>query len=581
MKKKIKIISSFAQTHKWKFFSLLFCVIITAFSGSIYPYIFGKLVDEVFYSKNMNQFAFIVLLYGIAFLFNQVIHFVLNIIWANLMTRFLFEIRKKIFKTVLTKKGGFLAGMHSGDIISRMKEDTEKFMDFIYWNVFIIIGDILELLFTIVIIIKINVFIALLTVILTPVFVFISRQFAKKIKPIYQTISENRGLLSSWLFEIIKGMQDIKLLCAAKSILSDYVGKTIKIFRLQIKANKIELVADRINAGISLLGQITLYAISVILIFNGYLTIGGFIACVSYFGRCFALFSALSNKSGSISNNVVGIDRVISILEGDQENYYSDKAEQPIRIGNIEFSDVVFSYNDDVKLFNGVSFKINSGERVALVGHSGAGKSTIANLILKFYEIQKGNIFIDDIDIAECNLHSLRKQIGIVHQETILFEGSIRYNLVFSDDKVNDEKIFIALKKAHLYDFVLSLTEGLDTIIGTEGRALSGGQKQRLAVARIFLKNPKILIFDEATSSLDNEAGQVIKESWDMLCEGRTTIIIAHRLSTIINADKLLVLHDGVVTGYDTHANLLKTCDTYVQLFKEQYSLQEGATINA
>ena len=490
------------------------------------------------------------------------------------MTRFLFDIKKSIYSKVLSYSGKTLSGLPFGDIIYRMGADTEQFMSYIHWNIFYLSARVLEIVISIAIIAYLCWPLAIFTIVITPIAVYTSLYFAKNVKAIYKKIAKDTGLLSSWLFEIINGMQEIKLFAATRRILSDYIGKTIKIVRLQIKANKVEVVSDIVNSGISLIWQLILYIASTIFIFNGYLTLGGFTACVNYFGTCIVMFGALNGHLKSIADNMISIDRVCEVLEESSEQYNSDHPQIDIAEGNIKFENVSFSYDDKINVLNEVSFSIVSGETVAIVGHSGAGKSTIVNLILKFYKIQKGNVYIDGLDIEKFNLYSLRSQIGIVHQETILFDGSIRYNLVFSDDKRNDEVILNALKRAHLYEFVSSLPDELDTIIGREGRALSVGQKQRLVVARMFLKNPKILMFDEATSSLDNEAEQVIKESWNQLCEGRTIIIIAHKLSTIINADRILVLHDGNIVGYNTHNTLLETCAIYNQLFNEQYSLQ-------
>lgn len=581
MKKRISIIIQFAKPHKWKFIILLSCILATTFSGALYPYVFGRLVDEVFYSKNLSVFLNILAIYGVIFLLNQTLHFVLNITWAKLMTRFLFDIRKAIYKKALSYGGKILSSMHSGDIIYRMGADTEQFMNYIHWNTFYLSARILSLVISISFIAYLSWQVAIFTLIVTPISVYTSRHFSKVVKNYYSKITEKSGLLSSWLFEMIKGMQEIKLLLAGKGVLSDYVGKSIQIVRLQIKANKVEVVSDRVNGGMSLIWQLILYVASAFFIYNGNLTLGGFTACVSYFGTCITVFNSFNNHLTGIAGNMVSVDRVCETLNEASEDYKINAPAIMIDYGKIDFDKVSFSYNEEMNVLNEISFTVSQGEKVALVGHSGAGKSTIANLILKLYEVQKGEIRIDDTDITKCNLHSLRSQIGIVHQETILFDGTIRYNLIFSDDNTKDVEVFNVLKRAHLYEFVHSLPDGLDTIIGPTGRSLSGGQKQRLAVARIFLKNPKILIFDEATSSLDNEAEQVIKESWNQLCEGRTIVIIAHRLSTIINADKILVLHDHKVAGYDTHSNLIDACDVYTQLFKEQYSLREGVGAHA
>jgi len=580
MKDRIKVILKFIKPHKYKFLLLFTCVVVTTFSGAVYPYIFGRLVDEVFYGKNLSVFYEIIIIYGIVYALNQLFHFILNMSWANLMTKFLFDIRKAIFLKTLSYEGKILSSLHSGDIIYRMGTDTEQFMTFIHGNTFYLFARILNLLISIGFLAYICWPFALFAILITPIVVFISRQYSKKVNEIYKQFSEKSGFLSSWLFEMVKGMQEVRLLSAVKIVISDYIGKTARIVRLQIKANKIEVTSERVNSGISLIWQLALYIISAIFIAGGYLTIGGFTACVSYLGTCIYSFNALNYHLTGMTRNMVSVDRVCATLNDKSER----KNGKPIVISSsdIKFDKVCFSYNKEIEVLKGLSFAISFGERVALVGRSGEGKSTIANMLLGFYEPNSGKILIDNQNISEFSLHSLREQIGIVHQETILFDGSIRYNLIFLNDKSRDSEIFDALKRAYLYDFVASLPDGLDTVIGSGGRSLSGGQKQRLAVTRIFLKNPKILIFDEATSSLDNEAEQVIKDSWDKLCEGRTIVIIAHRLSTILGADKILVLQDGIIVGYDTHEKLLQACSTYFELFKEQYSPQaEGVTLDA
>lgn len=575
MKRRIKLILYYAKPHQWVFIGLFACIIVTTFSGAIYPYIFGRLVDEVFYSKNMAAFLNIVLIYGTVYLFNQLMHFALNMSWARLMTRFLFDIRSAIFNKVLSYKGVKLTGLYSGDIIARMNNDTAEFMNFIHWNIFYTVGGALDLLLSLGFIFYLNVWIGFFTFLLTPTIVYSSRKFSKMAKKYYEEIAQKNGLLSSWLFEIIKGMQDIRLLNATKNILSDYVGKTIKIMRLQIKSGKVEVVAERINSGISLLVQMALYIISAVFIINGHLTVGGFTACITYFGTCTAMFNSLNSKIVNIAANMVSVDRVVNILEEPSEDYNLDAPDITIEKGNILFSNVFFSYINDIRVLKGLTLDIKSGERVSLVGHSGAGKTTIANLLYKLYEVDRGAISIDGINITEFNLHNLRDQIGIVHQDTLLFESTVRFNLCFSNDNKNDNQLWNALKMAHLYDFISALPNGLDTKIGSGGITFSGGQKQRLAIARIFVKNPKILIFDEATSSLDNEAEGVITSCWDELCKDRTILVIAHRLSTILSSDKVAVVSDGKIVGYDNHRNLLETCPEYVELFKEQYSHSE------
>lgn len=574
MKNRFYTIIEFAKPHAVKFGILLLCVLATTFLGMVYPYIFGLLVDEVFYEKNMSKFYEIVFLYGVIFFVNQILHFVLNMSWANLMTKFLFDIRNAVFTKVLSLKGSKLSSVYSGDIVFRMGNDVEQFMNYIHWNTFYFLASILRLIVSICFIASIFWPFAILAIVITPVIVYVSQHFSKRIKIVYKVKTEKSGFLSSWLFEIVKGMREVKLLSALKGVLSDYVGYTVKIERLHIQANVLEIVSERVNSGISLIWQLVLYSVSAIMVINGHVTLGGFTACVSYFGKCISSFNAINNHLTGISGNLVSVDRVCDTLKEESERDSGTDIE--IASGDIKFEEVHFSYTEEKEVLKGVNFNIVSGERIALVGHSGEGKSTIASLLLGFYDISKGKILIDGIPIEKYSLHSLRQQIGIVQQETILFDESIRYNLVFSNDKSHDEQIESALKRASLWEYVSSLPDGLDTMLGTGRSALSGGQKQRLAIARVFLKKPKILIFDEATSSLDSEAELVIKESWEALCQNRTILIIAHRLSTISGVDRILVLKDGRIVGNDSHQKLLETCDIYKNLFEEQLHYTEA-----
>jgi len=235
----------------------------------------------------------------------------------------------------------------------------------------------------------------------------------------------------------------------------------------------------------------------------------------------------------------------------------------------IEIHDLVKKY-DRFELGN-IDLEIPSGIIVGLIGENGAGKSTLVNLLCRIYDVNDGNIFVDGKDIMEYDIKYLRRQIGAVHQNSIIFNGSIRFNLQFAWDMFQDDLLWEALKMAGLYDFVSSLEDGLDTIVGTGGLNFSGGQKQKIAIARAFVKNSPIMIFDESTSALDNESEMIIKKSWELLGKNHTLLIIAHRWSTIINSDRIIVFEYGKAVGFGKHEELLQTCETYNKLFQDQY----------
>ncbi len=279
----------------------------------------------------------------------------------------------------------------------------------------------------------------------------------------------------------------------------------------------------------------------------------------------------LINFVEQFQNGSTGFKRFLEIMDEEEENIHEgDKICENVN-GDIAFNHVKFHYKSSKGILKDVSFKIPHGEKIALVGPSGGGKTTICHLIPRFYDVDEGSITIDGINIKEFTLESLRKQIGIVQQDVFLFGGTIKDNIVYGKLDASEEEIIEAAKKANIYEYIMSLPKGFDTDIGERGVKLSGGQKQRLSIARIFLKNPKILILDEATSALDNTTELLIQNSLDELCKNRTTIIVAHRLSTIRNADEILLISDGQIKEQGTHDELIKKNGSYKLLYELQF----------
>ena len=569
MKDNIKLIWNFAKKFKLYFLLLFFCIIVTTFIGSTYPYIFGRLVDEVFYGKNRTIFIQIVLLYGGLFLTGQLFHLTLNITWAYLMTRFLFTVRKALFDKIFSLKAIYLHSMQTGDIVKRMRDDTAEFMNFIHWNVLYLSAGIISMLIALGMIFYFNVYIGLVTIAVTPLMTYLTRRLGSRVKAVYEKTRKEEGDLQSWLFEILKGMREVVTLAASRSVVSRFTKNHIRIMRYSIETNKIEIITERVGTGVTLAVRMIIYALCGYLVWQEQFSVGAFVSVITYFGTVSAQLTNLSQKWVSIQNNMSGIDRVRWLLEQESEEHF----DTPLNVtrGVVEFDSVDFAYQSGSDVLRDVSLTIHHGEKVAIVGKSGVGKSTMANLLLAFYRPDSGLIRIDGQDINHVNAESLRRQIGIVWQDILLFDDTIRQNLLIAKPEATDEEIKNALQKASLSDFIQSLPQGIDTVVGQGGQGLSGGQKQRLAIARIFLKNPKILIFDEATSSLDVENEQVIKNAWNELSEGRTMLIIAHRLSTIWDADRVAVLADGSMAACAHHSLLSGNCTEYDELYAAQY----------
>jgi subfamily B ATP-binding cassette protein MsbA len=306
---------------------------------------------------------------------------------------------------------------------------------------------------------------------------------------------------------------------------------------------------------------------------NGNLTAGALIAFLVYAVNLANPIKRISRVYGTIQKALAAAERVFEIMDMQPDVKEKPSAKElPVIEGNLEFKNVVFEYKEGERALSDISFTAKAGQMIALVGPSGAGKSTIASLVPRFYNVTSGEILIDGTDITDVTLKSLREQIGLVPQETVLFNGTIYDNILYGRLDATREEIIAAAKSANAHDFIMSMPSGYDTIIGERGSSLSGGQRQRVAIARAILKNPRILILDEATSALDTESEKIVQSALDKLMVGRTSLVIAHRLSTILSADCILVLDKGKIAERGTHEELLRLNGLYSSLYKIQFN---------
>ncbi len=566
-------VTKFMLMHKWVFACGFLITTLMTMINLMYPFLNGRIINVAFYDQDMSAFLNLCLIYAGILVFNQFVVATLNnLISSQLMTGFVFDIRRALFSKILHKKGKDLSGMYSGDMISRMNHDATDIMNLVFWSGLWGYSNFLHIVFAVGFMFYYNVFLGAFTVVLVPAVFFASKYFKARAQKVTQDIATEQGKLSSYLFEIVKNLQEIKILNAGKKVTSVYLRKTTSINKLNVENGKIEVTTERVNAFITLLAQLLIFTVCAYFIVKGDMQLGVFVAAVSYFSMAVTYFSSINSKIVDVWGQTVSLQRVVDILNEEEEDYKDNQPHTQIKEGRVEFNNVTFGYSEDRPILNGFNLRIDAGSTIGLVGRSGAGKTTMGNLLYNLYNVDGGELLIDGVNVNEYNLHSLRSQVGIVHQENILYDNTLRYNLSFSNNKDNDDVLMEALKKAALYDVVLTFPDGLDTLLGTDGQELSGGQKQRLAIARILVKNPKILIFDEATSSLDSKNEALIRQMMSELSQDRTLIIIAHRYSTIASCDKIAVLADGVVQGYDTHDVLITSNQTYMDLFSEQYA---------
>ncbi|QGQ96604.1 ABC transporter ATP-binding protein [Paenibacillus psychroresistens] len=563
-------VTKFMVMHKWVLLLGFVFTTLSTMINMIFPFLSGKVINIAFYDKDMYAFMNLCLIYAGILIFNQFVLTTLNnLVSSHLMTGFVFDIRRALFKKILHKKGKDLSGMYSGDMISRMNNDSTEFMNLVFLSGLWGYSNLLHIGFAVFFMFYYNILLGALTVFLVPIVFFTSKHFKEKSQNINNDIAKEQGKLSSYLFEIAKNLQEIKILNASKKVTRVYASKTTFINKKLVENGRIEVTTERINSFIMLIAQLLIFLICAYFIVKGHMQLGVFVAAISYFNMAVNYFSSINGKIVEAGKQMVSVQRVVDILNEDEEDYNESQHPKQIKDGTIEFINVTFGYTEDKPILNGINLRIDAGSTIGLVGKSGAGKTTMANLLYKLYNVDGGELMIDGMNVNTYNLHSLRSQVGIVHQETILYDGTLRYNLSFSNNKDNDNALMAAIKKAALYEVFLTLPNGLDTLLGTEGQELSGGQKQRLAIARILVKNPKILIFDEATSSLDSQNEALIQNVMSNMSKDRTLIIIAHRFSTIKSCDKIAVFANGVIKGYDSHDVLIKSNETYINLFHE------------
>jgi ATP-binding cassette subfamily B protein len=573
----IRFLWQFARKFKRNFVLFYLGWLTQTLLESIMPIFLALMIDEVVYYRNTTFFLRISLIFVITALFACILYVVLYTIWSYLMSMYTFEIKSKVYRHAIHARASYLSGARMGDLMTLMFKDADHGMHLLVRNIIHFVNGSLRLVFYVLFVWLSNWKMGALMVVSLPLTLAVVRYFGRQTRKQSIVYRQAYGGYISWVLEALKGLREIRLLAAEKSSEIYFVKYFKEMIHVKIRTSIINLKASQFISMINLIVLISMYLLSGFLAVRGEITIGIFIAMMEYFSLANSQLKFLSENNMDMHNRLGNIKRIHDFLQVETEDAWPGTASLNIHSGEIRFSHVSFHYSDTKPILSDIHLHIRPGEHIAVVGTSGSGKTTMVNMILGFYEPKEGVISIDGTNIGETSLKSLRKQIGAVQQEVLMFEGTIRMNVSLGNPRASDEELWAACDHAAIGGFIRQLPDGLDTVIGKEGIELSGGQKQRLSIARIYLKNPKILIFDEATSALDNESEKIIHEAWQQISQGRTSITIAHRLSSIMSCDKVAVLHEGRIVSYDSHTKLFETCPYYQKLFKnENKSREEG-----
>lgn len=570
-------ILSYIKPYMHRLLFAMVCTIMAA-AGNLYiPWIIKDMIDEVLADKNGTMLNWIAASIIAIFIVRGLFWYGQNYLMSYVGQSVIIDIRAAVFKKLQRLSVSFYDKNKTGTIMSYVTNDVNALQSAMVENTIEMITEGFILIGSVVAMIYLDWRLTLFTVCTFPVVLWFMEFFGKKIRKTGGRIQECTADITSVLQESV----------ASARVIKSFVREDYEVDRFDVE-NKANFRANMKNA--QLIATLTpvvelVAAIGVTMIIwyggnnviNGTITAGSLVAFLTYAVNISNPIKRLTRVIGNIQKALAAAQRVFMIIDMPEEIAESRDAKQlPEVIGKVEFQNVSFAYNDKGNVITDLSFSVKPGEVIAIVGPSGAGKSTIANLLPRFYDVNKGDIKIDGHSVREVTLDSLREQVGIVPQETMLFNGSVYNNILYGRLDATKEEIEAAAKAANAHDFIMQLTDGYETKLGDRGVNLSGGQRQRIAIARAILKNPRILILDEATSALDTESERVVQEALDRLMVGRTSFVIAHRLSTVKNADKILVLEKGNLVESGTHDELLALDGLYAHLYKIQYRNKEA-----
>ncbi|WP_107943667.1 ABC transporter ATP-binding protein [Metasolibacillus fluoroglycofenilyticus] len=490
----------------------------------------------------------------------------------NISNKVLFDIRKELYTHLQKLSLKYYSNTRAGEVISRVINDVEQTKNFVMIGLMNLWLDLVTILIAIAIMLTMDVKLTLVALISFPLYAFSVKYFFGKLRDLTRKRSQALAGVQSYLHERVAGISIIKSFTLERheqKIFDETNGEFL---------NK-ALDHSKWNAkSFAVVNTITDIAPLLVIAYAGYqvihenLSLGVMVAFIAYIERLYGPLRRLVSSSTTLTQSIASMDRVFELFD-EKYDIVDKELAQPLKkvAGEVAFKDVIFRYEDEGQnVLRNINFTIKAGETAAFVGMSGGGKSTIVSLIPRFYDVKSGAVVIDGMNVQDVTLESLRSQIGIVLQDNILFSDSVKHNILMGKPDATEEEIIAAAQAANAHDFIMNLPNGYDTQVGERGVKLSGGQKQRIAIARVFLKNPPILILDEATSALDLESEALIQESLERLAHNRTTIIIAHRLSTITHANKIFVIEHGQLVEEGNHEQLMQQQGAYYSLFQVQ-----------
>ena len=576
MKNYLRLLA-YIKPYKKRLAAAVVCIIMAAGANLYLPWIIKDMIDDVLMSKDMLMLNLIAAGILVVMFTRGVFYYGQSYLVSYVGQRVIIDVRSVLFRMFQKMPLSYYDRQQTGTVMSYITNDVSAMQSAIVDNLIELVTESSILIGSLAMMIYLDWKLSLLTLMTIPLVGFAMKIFGRKLKRSSTVIQERAAEITSLLQESISAIRVVKSFVRETYEIKRFEEQNWKNFQAAMKNVKL---TSLLTPTVEFLAAI---AVTFIVWFGGYevvnevITAGELVAFLTYAVNLANPVKRLSRVYAAIQKAMAAADRVFEVMDLDEKitDVPGAKPLPPIK-GEVEFKDITFSYKEGQPALQHISLKAEPGQMIALVGPSGSGKSTIANLIPRFYDVDSGTISIDGHDIRQVTADSLREQIGLVPQETMLFSTTVMENIRYGRLDATDEEVVEAARAANAEEFIKDLPEGYDTKLGERGLNLSGGQRQRLAIARAILKNPRVLILDEATSALDTESEKIVQDALDKLMVGRTSFVIAHRLSTIFNADQIFVVENGHLREHGTHEELLAAGGLYSNLYNIQFRQNEA-----